>query len=42
MHNFSMFGDLKTEPGTPYLLGAELNQNGCNFAIFSKNATAVS
>lgn len=42
MHNFIMFGNLKTEPGTPYLLGAELNQNGCNFAIFSKNATAVS
>lgn len=42
MHNFIMFGNLKTEPGTPFLLGAELNQNGCNFAIFSRNATAVS
>lgn len=42
MHNFTMFGDLKTEPGAPYLFGAELNQNGCNFAIFSKNAKSVS
>ena len=30
-----------TEPGSPYVLGATLGERGCNFALFSKNATAV-
>jgi isoamylase len=32
---------LTTHPGDPYLLGATLHHDGCNFAIFSKNATQV-
>jgi isoamylase len=32
---------MKTEAGSPYLLGANLTPEGCNFAIFSKNATSV-
>ena len=32
---------LKTKTGSPYLFGATLYPEGCNFALFSKNATAV-
>ena len=32
---------LKTEAGNPYSLGATLNGDGCNFAVFSKNAKKV-
>jgi isoamylase len=32
---------LTTSPGSPYLLGATLNHLGCNFALFSRHATAV-
>lgn len=32
---------LKTEAGNPYSLGAALNGDGCNFAVFSKNARRV-
>ena len=42
MHNYTMIENLKTEAGTPYLFGANLNQHGCNFALFSKNALSVS
>ena len=34
--------ELKTEKGFPDILGATLDKNGCNFAIYSKNAEAVS
>lgn len=30
-----------TEPGSPYIFGATLNEDGCNFALFSRHATAV-
>jgi isoamylase len=33
---------LNTEPGSPYLLGASLTHQGCNFALFSRHGTAVS
>ncbi len=32
---------LNTNPGSPYLLGATLSSEGCNFAIFSRNAVSV-
>ena len=32
---------IPTEPGSPYVLGATPENGGCNFALFSKNATAV-
>ncbi|MEI8094030.1 MAG: glycogen debranching protein GlgX [Spirochaetales bacterium] len=32
---------IQTEPGSPYVLGATPGDRGCNFALFSKNATAV-
>jgi isoamylase len=32
---------LRTDTGSPYLLGANLFPDGCNFAVFSKNATEV-
>lgn len=42
MHNIIMHGNLRTEHGSPYMFGADITPSGCNFAIFSKNATAVS
>nr|HPO50697.1 alpha-amylase family glycosyl hydrolase [Spirochaetota bacterium] len=33
--------DLKTGQGSPYYEGATLNIEGCNFTVFSKNATDV-
>jgi len=41
MANIIIKNGLKTEPGSPYLFGANLDHNGCNFALFSKNATNV-
>lgn len=41
MHTIIKHGKYNTEPGDPYLLGAVLHHNGCNFALFSKNATDV-
>lgn len=41
MHKYTIIDGLMTTPGTPYLYGAELDERGCNFAIFSKNATNV-
>ncbi|WP_037571608.1 glycogen debranching protein GlgX [Spirochaeta cellobiosiphila] len=35
------YKDLRLEPGNPYLLGATSDHRGCNFAIFTKNGTAV-
>ncbi|OHD08448.1 MAG: glycogen debranching enzyme GlgX, partial [Spirochaetes bacterium GWB1_27_13] len=32
---------LKTKDGSPYLLGTSLDHEGCNFAIFSRNATNI-
>jgi isoamylase len=32
---------LQIAPGSPYLFGATMNHEGCNFALFSKHATAV-
>ncbi len=38
--NFSQ--NLKTEKGNPDNLGSTLDKNGCNFAIYSKNAEIIS
>lgn len=32
---------LKTEPGSPYPLGATVQQDGVNFSLFTKNSTSV-
>lgn len=32
---------LKTKSGSPYLFGATLYSEGCNFVLFSKHATAI-
>ncbi len=42
MQKYIIHGNLKTDPGAPYLFGANLVHDGCNFAIFSKNGTSVS
>ena len=34
-------GPLLTKPGEPYNLGATLDSQGCNFAVFSRHAIAV-
>ena len=34
--------ELRIDVGNPYMYGATLHHNGCNFALFSKNATSVS
>lgn len=36
-----MAESLRTHPGLPYPLGATVQANGVNFALFSKNASAV-
>ena len=41
MSQYIKISGLSTEPGSPYLLGATLNYEGCNFALFSRHATAV-
>ncbi|MCG8569775.1 MAG: glycogen debranching protein GlgX [Spirochaetes bacterium] len=42
MHRIIEKNGLKTSPGNPYLFGAEVNDEGCNFALFSKHAKSVS
>lgn len=34
--------EIKIDIGDPYLFGANIRHNGCNFALFSKNASSVS
>ncbi|HQB61170.1 MAG TPA: alpha-amylase family glycosyl hydrolase, partial [Spirochaetota bacterium] len=34
--------EIKIDVGNPYLFGANIRHNGCNFALFSKNASSVS
>ncbi len=41
MSQYTMRSGLKVSEGSPYLLGSTLESNGCNFALFSKNATSV-
>ncbi|MBN2546012.1 MAG: glycogen debranching protein GlgX [Spirochaetes bacterium] len=41
MQKIKEINGLKTESGSPYLLGANPDHSGCNFAIFSKNASEV-
>lgn len=38
---FGNFGDISVWPGKPYPLGATLNANGVNFALFSEKAQMV-
>ena len=33
--------NIKTDIGNPYILGSTVDDKGCNFAIFSKNATSI-
>lgn len=41
MHQYIKKNGVNTEPGSPYLYGATLTADGCNFALFSRHATAV-
>lgn len=41
MHQYIENNGLQTEPGSPYLFGATVTTEGCNFALFSRHATAV-
>lgn len=41
MHQYIHIDGLQTEPGSPYQFGATLIDGGCNFALFSRHADAV-
>ena len=41
MRQYIQKDGLQTEPGSPYLFGATLTANGCNFALFSRHAATV-
>lgn len=41
MHEIREIDGLRTERGNPYLYGATLSGEGCNFCLFSKHASAV-